>query len=257
MEIIDIFRKVGPVIWPLLLFSVLALSVILERLWFWFRILNQEKETVNRILEAARNNWEIARDIARQATDQPIGRFLYAPLSQPISNPELFRLALESTAETELAQMRRGEKVLELVIAVSPLLGLFGTVWGLIGSLESIKIGDLGTEATAGVTTGIGEALYSTALGMGITIVSLIFYRFFQALLVNQVKIFRKAGNDLEILYLQSPPDLSKSQSNLAQPEVIVRDSTGGKFLPPRKRTQNNFSEPPEISDSDKSDSEN
>ncbi|PLZ98882.1 biopolymer transporter ExbB, partial [Fischerella thermalis CCMEE 5196] len=82
MEIIDIFRKVGPVIWPLLLFSVLALSVILERLWFWFRILNQEKETVNRILEAARNDWEIARDIARQATDQPIGRFLYAPLSQ-------------------------------------------------------------------------------------------------------------------------------------------------------------------------------
>ncbi len=256
MEILDIFRKVGPVIWPLLLFSVLALSVILERLWFWLRILSQEKEIVNRILEAARNDWEIARDMAKQATDQPIGRFLYAPLSQPISNAELFRLALESTAETELAQMRRGEKVLELVIAVSPLLGLFGTVWGLIRSLESIRIGDLGTEATAGVTTGIGEALYSTAIGMGVAIVSLIFYRFFQALLVNQVKIFRQAGNDLEMLYLQSSPDLSKGKSNFDRPEAIVRDSTGGKFITPRKRTQKKFSEPPEISDPEPSDSD-
>ncbi len=256
MEILDIFRKVGPVIWPLILFSVLSLSVILERLWFWLRILNQEKEIVNRILEAARNNWEIARDMAKQADDQPIGRFLYAPLSQPISNAELFRLALESTAETELAQMRRGEKILELVIAVSPLLGLFGTVWGLIRSLESIRIGDLGTEATAGVTTGIGEALYSTAIGMGIAIVSLIFYRFFQALLVNQVKIFRQAGNDLEMLYLQSSPDLSQGKSNFDEPKVIVRDSTGGKFITPRKRTQNKFSEPPEISAPDPSDSD-
>jgi biopolymer transport protein ExbB len=256
VEILDIFRKVGPVIWPLLLFSVLSLSVILERLWFWLRILSQEKEIVNRILEAARNDWEIARNMAQQATDQPIGRFLYAPLSQPVSNTELFRLALESTAETELAHMRRGEKVLELVIAVSPLLGLFGTVWGLIKSLESIRIGDLGTEATAGVTTGIGEALYSTAIGMGVAIVSLIFYRFFQALLVNQVKIFRQAGNDLEILYLQSSPDLSKGKSNINVPEAIVRDSTGGKFITGRKRTQNKFSEPPEISDPDPSDSD-
>jgi biopolymer transport protein ExbB len=206
-----IFQKVGPVIWLLLFFSILCLSVVLERLWFWLRILTQEKEIVDRVLDAAEDDWLIATEIARRATDQPIGRFLYAPLSLPKSTPELFRLALESTAETELAQMRRGEKVLELVIAVAPLLGLFGTVWGLIRSLEAIRIGDLGTESTAGVTTGIGEALYSTATGLAIAIFSLIFYRLFQAFVVNQVKVFRKAGNDLEILYLQSPPDFSNS----------------------------------------------
>ena len=61
------------------------------------------------------------------------------------------------------------------------------------------------------MTTGIGEALYSTATGLAIAIFSLIFYRLFQAFVVNQVKVFRKAGNDLEILYLQSPPDFSNS----------------------------------------------
>ncbi|MCX7594412.1 MAG: MotA/TolQ/ExbB proton channel family protein [Fischerella sp.] len=258
MDIVDIFRKIGPVVWPLLFFSVLSLSVVLERLWFWLRILTQEKETVDRILEAAGQDWGIAADMARQATDQPIGRFLFAPLSLPKNNPELFRLALESTAETELAQMRRGEKVLELVIAVAPLLGLFGTVWGLIRSLESIRIGDLGTEATAGVTTGIGESLYSTAVGLAVAIFSLIFYRLFQGLLVNQVKVFRKAGNDLEMLYLQSPTNFShsKSKSNIAQPQAVVRDSTEENFIPPRQRTRNKFSGTREISTSDQSDSE-
>jgi len=243
VDILALFRKVGPVIWPLLFFSVLCLSVILERLWFWLRILTQEKEIVDRVLDAAHDSWEIAKEIARRATDQPIGRFLYAPLSLPKSTPELVRLALESTAEYELAQMRRGEKVLELVIAVAPLLGLFGTVWGLIRSLESIRIGDLGTESTAGVTTGIGEALYCTATGLVIAIFSLIFYRFFQALVVNQVKVFRKAGNDLEMLYLQSIPDFSSTDDS-ALPQVIVRESPPNTNLP-RKKSKNKFSEPP------------
>ncbi len=252
MDILAVFRKVGPVIWPLLFFSVLCLSVILERLWFWLRILNQEKEIVDRVLDAARDNWATATEIARRATDQPIGRFLYAPLSLPKSNPELFRLALESTAEYELAQMRRGEKVLELVIAVAPLLGLFGTVWGLIRSLESIRIGDLGTESTAGVTTGIGEALYCTATGLVIAIFSLIFYRLFQALVVNQVKVFRRAGNDLEILYLQSPPDFSNSATSGSLSQVSVRELPQN-INPPRKKGKNKFSqasEPPLESDS-------
>ncbi|MBR8837796.1 MAG: MotA/TolQ/ExbB proton channel family protein [Stigonema ocellatum SAG 48.90 = DSM 106950] len=245
MDILTLFRKVGPVIWPLLFFSFLCLSVILERLWFWLRILTQEKEIVSSVLDAAHDNWGAAKEIAKRATDQPIGRFLYAPLSLPKSNPEIFRLALESTAEHELAQMRRGEKVLELVIAVAPLLGLFGTVWGLIRSLESIRIGDLGTESTAGVTTGIGEALYCTATGLAIAILSLIFYRLFQALVVNQVKVFRKAGNDLEMLYLQSPPEFTNSTGSGTLPQVLVRESPPN-TNPPRKKSKNRFSQPPE-----------
>ncbi len=234
MDILDLFHKGGPAMWPLLVLSVLSLSVIFERLWFWLRILMQEKEIVERVLDAATENWEIATEIAQKAVDQPIGRFLYAPLRLQKSDAETFRLALESTAAEEVAGMRRGEKLLESVIALSPLLGLLGTVLGLIQSLRSIRIGDLGNESTAGVTTGIGESLISTAAGLIVAIASLAFYRLFQGFVVNQVKVFNKAGNDLELLYRQSPPDPNKSTST-------VREYTPESFSSPRKRRKNNL----------------
>lgn len=260
MDILDLIEKGGPVMWPLLALSVLALSVIFERLWFWLRILTQEKEIVDRVLDAARENWLVARDIARQSTSQPIGRFLFAPLNFPKTDTETFRLALEASAEDELAGMRRGEKLLEAVIALAPLLGLLGTVLGLIQALRAIRIGDLGTASTAGVTTGIGESLISTAAGLIVAIVSLVFYRLFQSFLVNQVKVFRKAGNDMELLYRQSPPDFSNNPQELALPPGRVRDSSREKFSAPRKKGRNKFSEvpppPPSESDSHSSDPE-
>ncbi|MDZ8110050.1 MAG: MotA/TolQ/ExbB proton channel family protein [Nostoc sp. DedQUE12a] len=236
MDILDLFYKGGPAMWPLLVLSILSLSVIFERLWFWLRILTQEKQIVDRVLDAAHDDWQVAADIARQASHQPVGRFLYSPLHLSKSDAESFRLALESTAEDELAGMRRGEKLLEAVIALAPLLGLLGTVLGLIQSLRAIRIGDLGTESTAGVTTGIGESLISTAAGLIVAIISLVFYRLFQSFVVNQVKVFRRAGNELELLYRQSPPDFSNTTSPIAREN----------FTSPRKQGKNRFSEPPE-----------
>ncbi|AVH67759.1 biopolymer transporter ExbB [Nostoc sp. 'Peltigera membranacea cyanobiont' 213] len=236
MDILDLFYKGGPAMWPLLVLSVLAFSVIFERLWFWLRILTQEKQIVDRILDAAQDNWQAAADIAKQASHQPVGRFLYAPLRFPKTDVETFRLALEATAEDELAGMRRGEKLLEAVIALAPLLGLLGTVLGLIRALRAIRIGDLGTESTAGVTTGIGESLIATATGLIVAIISLVFYRLFQSFVVNQIKVFRKAGNEMELLYRQSPPDFSNSTS------AIVREN----FTPPRKPGKTRLPEPPE-----------
>jgi biopolymer transport protein ExbB len=212
VDILEIFQKGGPAMWPLLALSILSLSVIFERLWFWLRILSQERAIVDRVLEAAKDHWEIAKDIAKRATDQPIGRFLYAPLQLSGADPETFRLALESSAEEELAGMRRGEKLLEAVVTLSPLLGLLGTVLGLITSLFSIRIGDIGTEAAKNVTSGIGASLISTAAGLVVAITSLVFYRLFQGFVFNQAKVFRRAGNELELLYRQSPPEYQHRQ---------------------------------------------
>lgn len=231
MDILDLFKKGGPAMWPLLVLSILSLSVVFERLWFWLRILTQEKEIVDRVLDAAAENWDIATDIAQQATDQPIGRFLYAPLRLKKIDAQTFSLALESTAAEEIAGMRRGEKLLEAVITLSPMLGLLGTVLGLINSLFAIRIGDLAGEAAKGVTTGIGQSLITTAAGLIIAIFTLAFYRLFQAFIVNQVKIFNKAGNELELLYRQFPPDLSKPTSL-----IVERESRKESFSSPRKR---------------------
>lgn len=204
----ELIEKGGPAMWPLLALSLLSLGTIFERLWFWARILTKERETVDRVLEAATRNWGVATEIAHQARKQPIGRYLYAPLRLSNPDPEMFRLALEAAADEELASMRQGDKILEAVIALAPLLGLLGTVLGLIRSLSGIRLGDLGTSSTAGVTLGISESLISTATGLIVAITSLVFYRLFQGFLFNQVKIFRRAGNELELMYRQEWPKL-------------------------------------------------
>jgi len=187
--------------WPLLFLSFLTLSTIIERAWFWSKILTHEREISGRVLEAARRDWDAATEIARKSSSQPIGRFLYSALELQDPDPEVFELTLQASADEELNAMRRGDKVLETTIAIAPLLGLLGTVLGLISSLSSIRIGDLGTDAAAGVGLGISEALISTATGLIVAITTLAFYRLFQSFVFGQAKIFRQAGNELELLY--------------------------------------------------------
>lgn len=204
MSFTELLEKGGIAMWPLLGLSLLAIGVIVERLWFWSNVLTRERDIVRQVLEATNYDWQVAMNAARRHNKQPIGRFLCAPLQLANPEPEVFRLALESAADDELLKMRQGEKLLEAVIALSPLLGLLGTVLGLIQSLGSIRLGDLGTSSTAGVTIGIGEALISTATGLIVAIISLIFYRLFQVFLVTQVKVFRQSGSQLELRYRQA-----------------------------------------------------
>ena len=212
MNIQEIFAKGGPAMWPLLVLSVLSVSTIIERLWFWANTLTREQQIFKRVTDAARRGqWGAAYQAAKQVSNQPMGRFLYAPLRIETPDPELFSLALEAAADEELAAMRRGDKILEAVIALCPMLGLLGTVLGLINSLGSIRLGDIGTSSASEVTLGIGEALISTATGLIIAIISLTFYRLFQAFSFGQSKVFRQAGNELELLYRQDWPEV-KSQ---------------------------------------------
>lgn len=223
MDARELLEKGGSTMWPLLGLSILSLATILERLWFWFKTLRKEEELVERVLEASGNDqWDEAAQIAKQERNRkPIGRFLYAPLKRTNPDPETFRLALEASAEDELATMRKGDKTLESIIALSPLLGLLGTVLGLIRSLSGIKLGDLGTSAGSNVTLGISESLISTATGMIVAIVSLGFYRLFQGLIFGQVKLFRGAGNQLELLYREhwlkigGKPDIGEQETEL------------------------------------------
>jgi biopolymer transport protein ExbB len=212
----DIIQKGGPAIWPLLFLSILSIGTIIERLWFWSVILRGERKTADQILEAARRDWDEATHLARQVTAQPMGRFLYTPLRLANKEPEIFRLALEASADEELNSMRRGHKVLEAVIAIAPLLGLLGTVLGLIQSLTGLNGG--GTSSLANVPNGIAAALISTAVGLIVAIVSLAFYRLFQGLLFHQSLIFRRTGNELELTYrqfwLQSQTMASTAQSS-------------------------------------------
>ncbi len=202
MNALELLDKGGPAMYPLLVLSLLSLATIVERIFYWIRILSKEQEIVDKVIDASSHNqWDLATQIARQERKKPIGRFLYAPLKRPQSDPDSFKLALEASAEDELAMMHKGDKLLESVITLSPLLGLLGTVLGLIRSLDGIKISDLGSSNASNITLGISESLISTAMGMIVAIGSLVFYRLFQGLAFNQMKLFRRSGNELELLY--------------------------------------------------------
>ncbi|MGB7085756.1 MAG: MotA/TolQ/ExbB proton channel family protein [Phormidesmis sp.] len=233
MDIRELFIKGGIAMWPLAILSVLALSTIIERVWFWSKILTREREVSGRVVESARREWSAATEIAQRASQLPMGRFLFSALKLKDQDPEVFRLALETSANEELATMRRGEKILEAVIALSPLLGLLGTVVGLINSLGSINLNNLGVgDATAGTALGIGEALISTATGLIIAIVSLAFYRLFQGFVFGQAKVFQLAGNELELLYRQAWAHTNGRPSRLSE-NLVNAPPSPTKELPP------------------------
>ena len=201
MNFLEIIDRGGIAMYPLLFLSILSVATILERLFFWSRVVFKEKKIFNQIMEAAERNWNLVGKIALEHINHPLGNFVYAPFRLSDPDPDMFHIALESAAEEQLARMRKGDKVLEAIIALSPLLGLFGTVWGLIQALSSIKISDLGTADSSGVTLGIGESLISTAVGLLVAIISLSFYRLFQAFWSNQIRILRRTGSRLEVMY--------------------------------------------------------
>jgi len=203
--VIELIKAGGPVMYPLIALSVFALAGIMERLIFWFDIIKQEQKTAENILAIARQDLKLASVAAQQSLKVPVARFLYAPLALENPEPELFRLALESTADEELSGMLKGEKLLEAVITLAPLLGLLGTVTGLIGSFGSLKIGDVATNAKSGsLTEGIAVALITTATGLIIAIFASAFHRLFLALQDQQTKLFMKFGNQLELIYRQN-----------------------------------------------------
>jgi len=156
------------------------------------------------VLAAARFDLAKAANIAYQAQSLPIGRFLLAPLKLNQPTPETFRLAMEAAGDKEFTQMRKGDKLLETVVALAPLLGLLGTVTGLIGTFNNLNIGGGTTAEATRAAAGIGEALITTAAGMIVAITALIFFRIFVSLQSQQIDYFSEVGSELELIYRQT-----------------------------------------------------
>lgn len=200
----ELFLDGGPVMYPLLLLSVFTIAYGLERAWFWIRLMSQENRIVNDVLDAARYNLDKAAEIAELARYLPIGRFLLAPLQLSQPSPETFRLAMEAAGDREFVEMRRGDKFLETVVAVAPLLGLLGTVTGLITTFNSLDVGGGGGTAEASrAAAGIGEALVTTAAGMMVAIIALLVLRVMVTLQAQQMDYFSEVGSELELIYRQ------------------------------------------------------
>ncbi|WP_414512032.1 MotA/TolQ/ExbB proton channel family protein [Nostoc sp. PCC 9305] len=202
MGIQNLFAAGGVVMWPLLAFSVLGVALIFERIRFWVRINKRQNRVVRDVLNLYRlDNIVGAMDKLQKNADLPLARIFLAALELEEPNPEEFRLALESESQAEIPVLKRFQNIFETIISLAPLLGLLGTVLGLIASFASLNLGDVGGSKTTSVTSGISEALVSTASGLIVAIFILLFANTFRGLYQRQIALIQEYGGQLELLY--------------------------------------------------------
>ncbi len=194
---LDIFMKGGPVMYPLLACSIIALTVVIERLLFWARIdMNRDQPLVNEVLELCRSgDWDSVKEKVTGPKDYIIRILVSGILHREFSMIK----AMESTAADEIKRMRGFMSVLDTMITVAPLLGIFGTVIGIIISFEIL--GTTGIENPQAVTAGIAQALITTATGLGIAILSVFPYNYFNSRVENSALAIEKYATSLEIVY--------------------------------------------------------
>jgi biopolymer transport protein ExbB len=198
----QLFKSGGVVMFPLLGLSIYSLAVILERSLFWFKTAQQQNQVIKQLLNLYRDDPAAASSMLKRHLNLPIARIFAVALSLERSTPQKFSLALESAAQAEMPLLKRFNNSLETVIGVAPLLGLLGTVLGLITSLSSLELGDIESTQTAGVTAGIGEALVSTAAGLVVAIFTLFFASIFRGFYLRQIALIQEVGGQLELLHL-------------------------------------------------------
>jgi biopolymer transport protein ExbB len=193
----DIIEKGGPVMYPLLACSMVALTVIIERLMFWIREdTRRNQPLVDRVLSLCQSGeWDAVRGQVKGSKDYVIKVLVSGILHKEFSMTK----AMESTAADEIQRMRHFMGVMDTMITVAPLLGIFGTVIGIITSFDIL--GSTGIDHPQAVTAGIAQALITTAAGLGIAILTVFPYNYFNSRVEGAALTIEKYATSLEIVY--------------------------------------------------------
>ncbi len=188
--------------WPLLVTSIIALTVVLERLCFiWRERRRRAPEVVERILTLVEQSRADDAAKAGAGSEDFVARTLTYALThrhKSLSN------ALLRQSNLELQRFNRGLSMLDTAITLAPLLGLLGTVTGMIRTFGLLGGTELG--APAAVTGGIAEALIATAFGLGVAIVALLPFNYLNSRLEEARHEIEDAASHLELLLVGPPP---------------------------------------------------
>lgn len=195
VDLFSLVVKGGVVMIPLLLSSVISLAVTIERLLFWRGIKSREPvEKMLRSVEEGKINEAICQG---QLSDFPAARVLAAGLIH--RNPS-FSKAMEVAAQAEGPIVKKRLAILDTIITLAPLLGLLGTITGMISSFGIMSAAGLGQPHA--VTGGIAEALIATATGLLIAILTLLPYNYFTSRAEKEMENIEYLASRLELLLL-------------------------------------------------------
>ena len=192
--------------WPLLLLSITSFACILERFSYWRKSILLKDNQLNKVFNKLSTIDSINQLNYVNAKSIPLEKVVHDSLkildqSYPKENDNLdVKLALEISIQSIQSELGRFSNLFSTVITISPLLGLLGTVLGLIESFAFIRLGDSGANALE-VTGGISEALISTATGLVIAIFTLVFSNYFNSLWKKQNSILNEYCGRFEMFY--------------------------------------------------------
>ncbi|HYC00333.1 MAG TPA: MotA/TolQ/ExbB proton channel family protein [Candidatus Limnocylindrales bacterium] len=176
----EMFQQGWIATYPLVLMSILNVTIIAERLWAMGGLVKKTANLTRTVYaDLTSGNHAAALEHVEQEKKSPPGRVLGEVVrqSEVLSLDEVEDIAAERRFE-EVEQLKRPLWILGTVASSAPFIGLFGTVVGIIKAFHSMAV--MGSGGFAVVAGGISEALVATALGLGVAIIALIFYNYFQ-----------------------------------------------------------------------------
>ena len=190
LDLIDIIHKGAIATYPLILLSIISVTVIFERLWSLKSISSVTLRITESILEPIRKGQrDLAIAICKQNSNWPAGRIFLNVLDRETSGLEVANSFATEAMFEETQKLKKHLWILGTVASSAPFIGLLGTVVGIIKSFESMAIA--GTGGFAVVAAGISEALVATALGLGVAIIAVMFYNYFQTRISTLNGLFR------------------------------------------------------------------
>jgi biopolymer transport protein ExbB len=172
-----IIQAAGWPIWFLIVASIIAVAIIGERLWSLRESVVMPRNLLARVVQDYRQNGVTPQMLSRLASGSPLGQVFAAGLRNAKSPTPIVKEAIEEAGRTVAIDLERFLNTLGTIAAISPLLGLFGTVVGMIEIF--------GAQTPSGTNPlvlahGISIALYNTALGLVVAVPAMIFYRYFR-----------------------------------------------------------------------------
>jgi len=177
--VFELVQAGGWLMLPIILSSIVAVAIVTERFWTLRRKRILPQGLVSAVIKLQRQNKMTTAQITEIRESSPLGRVLSSGLANLEHPREIMKQALEETGRQVVLELERFLNALGTIASITPLLGLLGTVIGMIKVFSVITtqgVGDPGILAG-----GISEALVTTAAGLAVAIPSLMFYRYFRA----------------------------------------------------------------------------
>jgi biopolymer transport protein ExbB len=193
--LVAFFLKGGPIMWPILVCAIVAIAVVGERtFWWWYESRQRDHETLMKIMDALhRGDVKGAAALGKGSSD-PVIQMVDHGLNEHETS---LQVAMQAAAGAVLRRAGRFLPVMDTLVTLSPLLGLLGTVTGIMRTFTSLGSAEL---AVGKVTGGIGEALIATACGLGIAILSLVPLNYFGGKVAELQYELETAASNVEVM---------------------------------------------------------